>query len=115
MIEKETNKTHQAEEITRFWRHVLGGQQGLLLIRSFKEGTVRSEFFKYPENAKEAATHALDMAEEEDREVYFCAPAYRAEQQERERRHGPGIVWRLRRGVAAYRRPGAYCAHRVLT
>jgi hypothetical protein len=66
-------------EVLKFWRHVFGGQRGLLHIwtgvrdeagRIPKE-TIVSNNFNYPTAAQSAADWALSKAEE-GREVYFC-------------------------------------------
>jgi hypothetical protein len=70
----------RTEEIEKLWRHVSGGERGLLQIWTAKRDergeiqreTIKAEFFAYPSAAKTAADYALDRSEE-GREVYFCA------------------------------------------
>jgi hypothetical protein len=70
-------------EVTRFWRHVFGGERGLLHlwtgIRDSAAGggkipntTIKRCNFRYPAAAKDAAQWALEKAGE-GREVYYCA------------------------------------------
>jgi P4 family phage/plasmid primase-like protien len=70
----------KSEDIRKFWRHVLGGESGLLHVWTGKrdaEGvidkeTIVSNSFNYPDAAESAATWALKKSSE-GREVYFCA------------------------------------------
>jgi P4 family phage/plasmid primase-like protien len=70
-----------AAEIQRFWRHLFGGQTGLLQVwtgiraedGTIPDSTIRQNPFNYPKAAQQAAEWALQKAQEEDREVYFCA------------------------------------------
>src|SRR4051794_29157374 len=65
-----------AAEVERFWRHLFGGQAGLLQVWTIKgknKSTIRDNFFNYPKAAHQAAEWALDKAKDEGREVYFCA------------------------------------------
>ncbi len=70
----------KSEDIRKFWRHVLGGESGLLHVWTGKrdaEGvidkeTIVSNSFNYPDAAASAATWALKKSSE-GREVYFCA------------------------------------------
>ncbi len=80
MTEAKTTAETPPIEITRFWRHLFGGQHGLLMVwtgvrdedgRIPKE-TIRSNVFNYPKADKTAAEWALAKSEE-GREVYFCA------------------------------------------
>ena len=65
--------------IQKLWRHVHGGERGLLQIftgvRSsngvIDRETLKSHFFAYPKAADAAAQWALEKSEE-GREVYFC-------------------------------------------
>lgn len=68
---------HNTEEVQKFWRHLLGGEPGLLHIFTGKrEGDrlndSKSNNFAYPKSAKAAAEYALTKSAE-GREVYFCA------------------------------------------
>jgi hypothetical protein len=71
----------EIEDITRFWRHLFGGQTGLLQVWTVVrdetgdtlDETIKSEFFNCPDAAKAAASWALERSKEEGREVYFCA------------------------------------------
>jgi hypothetical protein len=63
----------------KFWRHVFGGERGLLQIFTAKRNngtidreTLKSNCFNYPTAASAAAEWALKKSEE-GREVYFCA------------------------------------------
>jgi hypothetical protein len=66
-------------EIRKFWRHIFGGESGLLMVwtgtRNEDGGipgeTIRSNVFNYPKADKAAAEWALSKSEE-GREVYFC-------------------------------------------
>ena len=76
----ETKTTADTGGIRKFWRHIFGGESGLLMvwtgIRNEDEGipeeTIRSNVFNYPKADKPAAEWALSKSEE-GREVYFCA------------------------------------------
>lgn len=66
-------------EVLKFWRHVFGGQRGLLHIWTgirdeagrIPRETIVSNNFNYPTADRSAAEWALSKAEE-GREVYFC-------------------------------------------
>lgn len=66
-------------EVTRFWRHIFGGQRGRLMVwtgmrnedGSIPDETIKSNIFNYPKADKSAATWALEKAGE-GREIYFC-------------------------------------------
>jgi hypothetical protein len=70
------------ETVTRFWRHIFGGERGLLQIwtgirceddkTKFNQETIRLNNFNYPKAVDNAAEWALQKAEEPKREVYFC-------------------------------------------
>jgi Protein of unknown function (DUF3987)/RepB DNA-primase from phage plasmid len=65
------------EEALRLWRHVFGGEHGLLhLFTGVREGDrlakLRETHFNYPNAAKAAVEWAQEKSDE-DREVYFCA------------------------------------------
>src|SRR5829696_3914523 len=70
----------EISNIQTFWRHVLGGERGLIQIFTAKRGdggatdraTIKASCFAYPKAAKPAAEWALEKSEE-GREVYFCA------------------------------------------
>lgn len=72
-------------EITRFWRHVFGGQTGQLMVwtglrnESGEIENIRSNNFNYPKADKTAAAWALSKGEE-GREVFFCAHLLTASQ-----------------------------------
>src|SRR4051812_32796360 len=78
MTESTTETRHT--EITRFWRHLFGGQSGLLLVWTgirdengeIPGDTIRERFFNYPKAAQSAATWALEKSKD-GREVYYCA------------------------------------------
>ena len=60
------------QDVIRFWRHLYGGQRGLLQIWTAERGpdgsvdrqSIAANFFDYPEEAQEAAAWALEKAEE---------------------------------------------------
>ncbi|CAA9444729.1 MAG: hypothetical protein AVDCRST_MAG28-585 [uncultured Rubrobacteraceae bacterium] len=66
-------------EVTRFWRHLFGGQKAQLMVwtgiraedGSIPKETIRSNVFNYPSAAESAATWGLEKSRE-GREVYFC-------------------------------------------
>ena len=66
-------------EIQKFWRHIFGGERGLLMVWTGKRSadgripkeTIASSNFNYPAAAESAATYALQKSKE-GREVYFC-------------------------------------------
>jgi hypothetical protein len=70
------------ETVTRFWRHIFGGERGLLQVWTgirdendkdkFNEKTIRLHNFNYPKAATNAVEWALQKAQEPGREVYFC-------------------------------------------
>jgi hypothetical protein len=70
----------RTEEIEKLWRHLFGGERGLLQVWTairdergeLPRETIKAEFFAYPGAARSAAEYALDRSEE-GREVYFCA------------------------------------------
>jgi P4 family phage/plasmid primase-like protien len=67
-------------EVTRFWRHLFGGQSGLLMVLTgvrddaddIPKETIVSNVFNYPKAEMTAAAWALEKSEK-GREVYFCA------------------------------------------
>ncbi len=75
----EAKTTGFAEEVERFWRHLFGGQRGLLHIWTGKRDaagriprdTIASNHFNYPDTAESAAAWALEKSGE-GREVFFC-------------------------------------------
>jgi hypothetical protein len=77
--------------ILKFWRHILGGQAGLLEVWTgirdenddIPKKTIKQQRFNYPKAAQSAATWALEKAEE-GREVYFCAHLLREAQRIKE-------------------------------
>ncbi len=79
MTQTNANGCNGNTEIERFWRHVFGGERGLLHIftaeRAADGGLPRDGIafknFEYPSAAKSATTWALEKAGE-GREVYFC-------------------------------------------
>ncbi len=75
------NSTQVHTVIPRFWRHLFGGQSGLLMVwtnirtedgSAPKKETIKSNVFNYPKADKSAAEWALAKSEE-GREVYFCS------------------------------------------
>lgn len=74
------NRATVNTEITRFWRHIFGGQNGRLMVwtgiraedGSIPKETIKSNVFNYPKADMTAAEWALAKSEE-GREVYFCA------------------------------------------
>jgi len=75
-----TKATHKSAEVLKFWRHLFGGERGLLWvwtgIRDAEDQvpreTIKQNSFNYPNAAAAAAKWALEKSEE-GREVYFCA------------------------------------------
>lgn len=68
----------RSEATLRFWRHIFGGERGLLQVWTGKrvngeisKASIVSNNFNYPKTAKEAAIWALEKSDE-GREVYFC-------------------------------------------
>jgi len=62
----------------KLWRHIFGGQRGLLAVWTAKraspameKGSERTRFFEYPREAEDALSHALAESEA-GREAYFC-------------------------------------------
>jgi Protein of unknown function (DUF3987)/RepB DNA-primase from phage plasmid len=94
-----TQDTTEIEEITRFWRHVFGGQSGLLWLwtavynKNGDRTKIKEESFDYPEASKEAAQWALKKSEEEGREVYFCAHLLTAEKRDKENAAEVVTLW----------------------
>jgi len=80
MTEQHITAERRKTEATRFWRHLFGGQSGLLHVFTCKrdadgridQETIASNNFNYPGAAESAATWALEKSREK-REVYFCA------------------------------------------
>jgi hypothetical protein len=68
-----------SQEVLRFWRHLFGGERGLLQIWTahrdeagrLSQDSIKSNFFNYPKAAETAARWALQMSAE-GRETYFC-------------------------------------------
>lgn len=65
------------EGVQRFWRHLFGGERGLLQVftgirADDKLDKPSAQYFAYPGATQTAARWALDRSEE-GREVYFCA------------------------------------------
>lgn len=78
---KSTAGEQQHGEIERFWRHLFGGQRGLLHVFTgardgatgeIPKGTITTRNFEYPGASERAAEWALEQSDE-GREVYFCA------------------------------------------
>src|SRR5215217_396195 len=71
--------TDQRTEVLKFWRHVFGGERGLLWVWTGVRGedgkipqkTIKESSFDYPSAATAAAEWAFEKTEE-GREVYFC-------------------------------------------
>jgi hypothetical protein len=69
-----------SNDTIRFWRHLFGGQRGLLAVWSAQresaaevnEDSTRTRYFDYPAKAEAAASYALEEAGV-GRETYFCA------------------------------------------
>jgi hypothetical protein len=78
-VTSETAFADNGKGIQKLWRHLFGGQRGLLMVWTIvrddqgetSEETIRSNVFNYPGAAEEAAEWALEKSEE-GREVYFC-------------------------------------------
>ncbi|MDP9477212.1 MAG: primase C-terminal domain-containing protein [Actinomycetota bacterium] len=74
-----TNARGEAEPIERLWRHVFGGEKGLLHLWTARKGadgeiddkTIAANNFPYPSAAPTAAKHAR-RKDEQGHEVYFC-------------------------------------------
>lgn len=79
MTETKTTTDKRVGEIQKFWRHLFGGERGLLQVWTVKrdasgntsDETIASNNFAYPRAAENAAAWALAKAEQ-GREVYFC-------------------------------------------
>jgi len=75
-----TEEADTVGEITQFWRHVFGGERGLLHVwtatrdanNKIDRRSIVSSNFNYPKTAREAAEWALKKSSA-GREVYFCA------------------------------------------
>ncbi len=71
------NTSECIREIRKFWRHVFGGESGLLAIfDATRDGNKlineKTTYFNYPKADETAAEFATKKADE-GREVYFCA------------------------------------------
>lgn len=64
----------------KLWRHLFGGQSGILSIwsaqktddREIDKATAKTRYFDYPGKAEDALSYALAESGS-DREAYFCA------------------------------------------
>lgn len=79
-MQAEFTTSERIGEIQKVWRHLFGGERGLLMVWTAKrdasgnidQETIQSNVFNYPKADKTAAEYALTKSEE-GREVYFCA------------------------------------------
>jgi hypothetical protein len=86
--------------IQKFWRHIFGGERGLLQIFTGKRTsngaidreTLKSDCFSYPKAAEAAAEWALKKSEE-GREVYFCVHLLTKPQRIKENAAGIIALW----------------------
>src|SRR5829696_28681 len=60
------------EPALKLWRHVFGGERGLVAICHRDGPDFRTRYFDYPRSAKAAAEWALEKSGE-GHDVYFCA------------------------------------------
>ena len=60
------------EPALKLWRHVFGGERGLMAICHRDGPDFRTRYFEYPRSATAAADWALEKTEE-GHDVYFCA------------------------------------------
>lgn len=75
--EADGNTGDMRSEALKFFRHVFGGQRGILAVWTAKRigkdmNEERTRFFEYPSKAEEVLSHALEESEA-GREAYFCA------------------------------------------
>jgi hypothetical protein len=79
-VTETTSRDNPHENVSKLWRHILGGERGLLSVwtglRDERGGipreTIKDAVFNFPKAAALAAEWALERAAE-GREVYFCA------------------------------------------
>jgi hypothetical protein len=90
-----------AQEIERFWRHLFGGQTGLLQVWTgvrdqndeIPQSTIKSANFNYPKAAQQAAEYAVDKAQQAGREVYFCVHLLTSAQRSKENAAEIRTLW----------------------
>ncbi len=96
----DTRRAAATEDVRKFWRHVFGGEQGLIQLWTGARGsdgaivkeTIVSEYFDYPGEAKRAAEWALGKSQE-GREVYFCAHLLTARKRRKENAAPVVCLW----------------------
>jgi RepB DNA-primase from phage plasmid len=74
------NGRENPEDALKLWRHIFGGERGLLCIFTAARGennrirreSIQEQYFNYPKAAQSAAAFALEKSAA-GREVYFCA------------------------------------------
>jgi hypothetical protein len=92
-------KPDTTEETQLLWRHLFGGQKGLLQIWSGVKDeceeftSIKSNYFSYPGAAKDAAEWALEKAGEPEREVYFCVHLLNGPQRTKENASEVITLW----------------------
>jgi hypothetical protein len=95
------------EEALKFWRHVFGGERGLLQVWTIHrdeagrthEETIKAEYFNYPKAAESAARWALERSAEQRREVYFCSHLLRKPRRKKENAGAVLALWAELDGV----------------
>jgi RepB DNA-primase N-terminal domain len=90
----------EIDNIQKLWRHIFGGERGLLCIWSATRGennrirgeSIQQQYFNYPKAAKSAAEFALEKSAA-GREVYFCVHLLTAARRMKENATSPRAIW----------------------
>lgn len=94
----ETTPRFDSEEAVRLWRHLFGGERGLLHIFTGarapdgKLDNLRNTNYNYPAKAEDAARWALAKSKE-GREVYFCAHLLHGPERRKENAVAVRALW----------------------
>lgn len=86
-------------ETLKFFRHVFGGQRGILALWTAERGAVamvkgseRTRFFEYPRESDDALSHALEESEA-GREAYFCVHLLTGQRRVKENAGEVAALW----------------------
>jgi hypothetical protein len=89
-----------SDDTLKLWRHLFGGQSGILAIwsaqrtddREINKGSAKTRYLDYPGKAEDALSYALEESES-GREAYFCAHLLTAHRRTKENAAPALALW----------------------